>query len=57
VVETVKKTGPNPCPPTIIGICLGGTIDKVMVIAKKAIIRKIGQSNKNQKYAAWKKKF
>ena len=57
MVETVKKTGPNPCPPTIIGICLGGTIDKVMVIAKKAIIRKLGQSNKNQKYAAWKKKF
>ena len=51
VVETVKKAGPNPCPPTIIGIGIGGTIDKAMVIAKKAIIRKIGQSNKNSKYA------
>jgi len=51
VVETVKKAGPNPCPPTIIGVGIGGTIDKAMVIAKKAITRKIGQSNKNSKYA------
>jgi len=52
VVETVKKAGPNPCPPTIIGVGIGGTIDKAMLIAKKAIVRKIGQSNKNSKYAA-----
>jgi len=51
VVETVKKAGPNPCPPTIIGVGIGGTIDKAMVIAKKAIVRKINQPNKNQKYA------
>lgn len=51
VVETVKKAGPNPCPPTIIGVGIGGTVDKAMIIAKKAIIRKIGQSNKNSKYA------
>ncbi len=57
VVETVKKVGPNPCPPTIIGIGIGGTIDKAMVIAKKAIIRKIGQSNKNPKYAALEKEI
>ncbi|MCK4241351.1 MAG: fumarate hydratase, partial [Candidatus Atribacteria bacterium] len=57
VVETVKKAGPNPCPPTIIGVGIGGTIDKAMVIAKKAIIRKIGQSNKNSKYAALEKEI
>jgi len=57
VVETVKKVGSNPCPPTIIGIGIGGTIDKAMVIAKKAIIRKIGQSNKNLKYAALEKEI
>ena len=51
VVETVKKSGPNPCPPTIIGVGVGGTIDKAMVIAKKAIARKIGEHNKNSKYA------
>lgn len=57
VVETVKKAGPNPCPPTIIGVGIGGTIDKAMLIAKKAIIRKIGQSNKNPKYAALEKEI
>lgn len=57
VVETVKKAGPNPCPPTIIGVGIGGTIDKAMVIAKKAIIRKIGQPNKNSKYASLEKEI
>lgn len=48
VVETVKKAGPNPCPPTIIGVGIGGTIDK-------AIARKIGEHNKHEKYAAMEK--
>ncbi|HCL90593.1 MAG TPA: fumarate hydratase [Candidatus Atribacteria bacterium] len=52
IVETVRKAGPNPCPPTIIGVGIGGTADKAMVIAKKAIARKIGSYNKNEKYAA-----
>lgn len=55
VVETVKKAGPNPCPPTIIGVGIGGTIDKAMVIAKKAIARKIGKHNQNEKYASMEK--
>ena len=55
IVETVKKAGPNPCPPTIIGVGVGGTADKAMVIAKKAIARKIGIHNQNEKYAAMEK--
>jgi fumarate hydratase subunit alpha len=55
IVETVKKAGPNPCPPTIIGVGIGGTADKAMVIAKKAIARKIGEHNQNQQYAAMEK--
>ena len=55
IVETVKKAGPNPCPPTIIGVGVGGTADKAMVIAKKAIARKIGKHNQNEKYAAMEK--
>jgi len=47
IVETVRKAGPNPCPPTIIGVGIGGTVDKAMVIAKKAIARKIGKHNQN----------
>ncbi len=55
VVETVKKAGPNPCPPTIIGVGIGGTADKAMVIAIKAIARKVGEHNQNEKYAAMEK--
>jgi fumarate hydratase subunit alpha len=55
VVETVKKAGPNPCPPTVIGVGVGGTADKAMVIAKKAIARKISSYNKNVKYEAMEK--
>jgi len=51
VVETVKKAGPNPCPPTIIGVGIGGTIDQAMVIAKKATARNIGLHNKDERYA------
>lgn len=57
IVETVKKAGPNPCPPTIIGVGVGGTADSAMVIAKKAQIRKINQPNKNPKYAALEKEI
>jgi len=55
IVETVRKAGPNPCPPTIIGVGIGGTADQAMVIAKKAIVRKMGQHNPNEKYAAMEK--
>lgn len=57
IVETVKKAGPNPCPPTIIGVGIGGTADRAMVIAKKAITRKIGEPNKNEKYATMEKEI
>ena len=57
IVETVKKAGPNPCPPTIIGVGIGGTADKAIVIAKKAITRKIGEPNKNEKYATMEKEI
>jgi len=55
IVENVRKAGPNPCPPTIIGVGIGGTTDKAMVIAKKAIARKIGEHNQNEKYAVMEK--
>lgn len=55
IVETVRKAGPNPCPPTIIGVGIGGSADKAMVIAKKAIARKVGEYNKNAKYATLEK--
>ncbi len=51
VVDFVKQCGGNPCPPTTIGIGLGGTFDKVAQLAKRAIIRPIGSRNPNPKYA------
>lgn len=51
VLDFVKKAGGNPCPPTTIGIGLGGTFDKVAELAKRAAIRPIGSRNPNQKYA------
>lgn len=55
IVDTVRKAGPNPCPPTVLGVGIGGTADKAMVIAKKAIARPIGEHNSNPRYAEMEK--
>ncbi|MCE5200064.1 MAG: fumarate hydratase [Armatimonadota bacterium] len=47
VVETVKNAGPNPCPPIIVGVGLGGTIEKAAILSKKAILRKVGERSSN----------
>jgi fumarate hydratase subunit alpha len=51
IEDTIRKAGPNPCPPTVIGVGIGGTADKAMVIAKKAITRPLGEHNNNPQYA------
>ncbi|MCF6096334.1 fumarate hydratase [Thermovorax subterraneus] len=43
VLETVRQAGPNPCPPIIIGVGIGGTIEVATLIAKKALLRPIGE--------------
>jgi len=45
IVETVKEAGPNPCPPTIIGVGIGGTFEQAALQAKKALLRPIGTPN------------
>lgn len=52
VLETVKLAGPNPCPPIVLGIGIGGTFDKVTALAKQALIRPLGTKNKDEYYAA-----
>jgi fumarate hydratase subunit alpha len=52
VIETVEKAGANPCPPIIVGVGLGGTFDYVAYLAKKALLRKIGERNKDREIAA-----
>ena len=43
VVEAVKTAGPNPCPPIVVGVGVGGTFDKVALSAKRALLRPLGQ--------------
>lgn len=45
IVETVKLAGPNPCPPIVIGVGIGGTLEKAALIAKKALVRPINESS------------
>lgn len=57
VIDTVRKAGPNPCPPMVVGVGIGGTMDKVCVLAKKALTRDINTSNPNPFYAELEKKL
>lgn len=43
VLETVRQAGPNPCPPIVVGVGIGGTIEVATLIAKKALLRPIGE--------------
>jgi fumarate hydratase subunit alpha len=47
VVETVKSAGSNPCPPIIVGVGIGGTMEKAALNAKKALLRRVGDHNSN----------
>ncbi|MBT4266808.1 MAG: fumarate hydratase [Deltaproteobacteria bacterium] len=51
VIDAVFETGANPCPPGIIGVGIGGTADLVMRLAKEAIVRPVGQRNKDPEVA------
>ena len=51
VLETVKLAGPNPCPPIVIGVGIGGTFDKAAYLAKKALIRPINKNNDEKFYS------
>jgi fumarate hydratase subunit alpha len=45
VIEKVAEAGPNPCPPIIVGIGIGGSIEKSIILAKKALLRPVGEHN------------
>ncbi|MEI6315034.1 MAG: fumarate hydratase [Syntrophus sp. (in: bacteria)] len=45
VVEAVLKAGPNPCPPVIVGVGIGGSIEESLILAKKSLLRPLGQKN------------
>jgi fumarate hydratase subunit alpha len=51
VVNLVDEAGGNPCPPVILGVGVGGTTDKTMFIAKKALLRKVGDPSPDPEVA------
>lgn len=51
VLETVRLAGPNPCPPIVLGVGIGGSFDKVAYLAKKALLRPIDQPHTDPFYA------
>lgn len=51
VVNTVIEAGPNPCPPTIVGVGIGGNFEKCAILAKKALLRSLGSPNKDWEVA------
>lgn len=51
IIETVKLAGPNPCPPIVIGVGIGGTFDKAAYLAKKALIRPLNKRNDEKFYS------
>jgi len=51
VIEFVEKAGPNPCPPIVVGIGIGGDLELVAKLAKKALMRKMGERNPDPRYA------
>jgi len=52
VVTRVQESGSNPCPPTVIGVGVGGTFERSAILAKKAILRDIGNRNPDPELAA-----
>ena len=51
VINTVEQAGPNPCPPIVVGVGIGGTFDKAAYLAKKALLRPVNQRNPKEFYA------
>lgn len=51
ILETVEAAGPNPCPPMVVGVGIGGTFDKAALLAKKALMRPLDSSHEDPFYA------
>lgn len=51
VIDRVRRSGGNPCPPIIVGVGIGGTFEKCALLAKTALLREVGSRNPNKFYA------
>ncbi len=52
ILDTVHYAGPNPCPPIVVGVGIGGTFEKAALLAKKATLRPINTHHTDERYAA-----
>ncbi|NLC76269.1 MAG: fumarate hydratase [Clostridia bacterium] len=57
VLETVKNAGPNPCPPIVVGVGIGGNFEKAALLAKEALLRPVGSVNPNEELAELEKEL
>ena len=51
IVNRIKESGSNPCPPTVVGVGIGGTFERTAILAKKALLRKVGERNPDPEIA------
>lgn len=56
IVDTVRKAGPNPCPPVVVGVGIGGTMEQAALMAKKMTARPLDTWNKDPRYRALEEK-
>ncbi len=57
VLQVVEDAGPNPCPPIVVGVGIGGTFDKAALLAKQALLRPLDQPNDQPFYAELEKEL
>ena len=57
ILDTVEAAGPNPCPPMVVGVGIGGTFEKAAYLAKKALMRPLNLSNPDPYYASLEKEL
>ena len=51
VLDTVRQAGPNPCPPIVVGVGIGGTFERAALLAKQALLRPVGSHHPDPYYA------
>ncbi len=51
VLESVQKAGPNPCPPFVLGVGIGGTVERAALLSKKALLRPLGEKSGDDRLA------
>lgn len=57
ILKTVEEAGPNPCPPIVVGVGIGGTFDKAAYLAKKALMRSTNERNSDEFYSELEKEL